>query len=262
MKKQNPIILSITNPCHENWAEMTVVDKGRFCSHCQKAVTDLTGMSDTAIVQFFQQQTDRQCIRAFSSQLDRPIKLPPQAPTRFYRIAVALGLVLFSSAAANTSGHSRPPLSEQKPLGDDTGFTEWSSSPGDSLLVEGVVVDHHNKPVSRAMLRLMDGSRKQVFTDADGFFSMRIVKEKDEKSLYLYAFASGYQSNDTNILYSELKKSHKITIQLNREPEEEIIMGRGLGNVFYKRPFDADTEEKDSLGHIPAYIAPPEPAQK
>jgi len=34
MKQQ--LFISIAEPCHENWNDMTEADKGRFCRSCQK----------------------------------------------------------------------------------------------------------------------------------------------------------------------------------------------------------------------------------
>ena len=54
MRKQ--IQLNIPNPCHENWDQMTPVDKGRFCGSCQKQVVDFTTMSDEQLILFFKKQ--------------------------------------------------------------------------------------------------------------------------------------------------------------------------------------------------------------
>ena len=47
------IQLNIPKPCHENWDQMTPVDKGRFCGFCQKQVVDFTAMNDEQLALFF-----------------------------------------------------------------------------------------------------------------------------------------------------------------------------------------------------------------
>lgn len=178
MKKQNPLLLSIPNPCHENWAEMTVVDKGRFCNHCQKTVTDITGMSDAAIVQLFQTQSTSHCIRAFSSQLNRPIILPAQAPTRLYRIAVALGLTIMMAGAADAYARPKAPLVEQNYLLDTGDSTKRETVVGDSITISGVVVDETGAPFGGVIVKVMQGGllKSGTITEDDGTFNLVLFK--------------------------------------------------------------------------------------
>lgn len=44
-------LISIPEPCHENWNDMTITEKGRFCSSCSKVVIDFTNRSKASILQ-------------------------------------------------------------------------------------------------------------------------------------------------------------------------------------------------------------------
>lgn len=76
------IQLNIPKPCHENWDQMTPVDKGRFCGSCQKQVVDFTTMSDEQLALFFKKQVlssskdGSVCGRFMQDQLDRSIDIP------------------------------------------------------------------------------------------------------------------------------------------------------------------------------------------
>src|SRR6185436_6596711 len=71
------IQLSIPTPCHENWDNMTPVEKGKFCGSCQKQVVDFSRMSDREIALFFKKpSTGSVCGRFMEDQLDRDIEIP------------------------------------------------------------------------------------------------------------------------------------------------------------------------------------------
>ncbi|MFW2135941.1 hypothetical protein ACK2M7_06625 [Chryseobacterium sp. TY4] len=63
----------IPKPCHENWDNMTPAEKGKFCSICNKNVTDLTTMTDDQILNELQFNTDI-CVIANNSQMNRNLE--------------------------------------------------------------------------------------------------------------------------------------------------------------------------------------------
>ena len=64
--------LSINEPCHENWDNMTPNDKGAFCLSCQKNVVDLSSKTLTQIKDFFKKKTGNEsvCGRFEEGQLE------------------------------------------------------------------------------------------------------------------------------------------------------------------------------------------------
>jgi hypothetical protein len=68
--------LQIPTPCHENWENMTRVDKGRFCTSCQKQVIDFSNMSDREIAMFFKKSPHSVWGRFMGDQLNRDIEIP------------------------------------------------------------------------------------------------------------------------------------------------------------------------------------------
>lgn len=79
--------ISIPNPCHEDWNQMTPEDKGRFCLSCQKTVVDFTKMNKTEIQQYFQTAVNEKvCGRIKASDLVQDNVLPEVHvyPNRFF----------------------------------------------------------------------------------------------------------------------------------------------------------------------------------
>lgn len=105
--------ISIPEPCHENWDEMTPKDNGRFCMSCSKTVVDFTAMIPEEVQHFFiQNQNNQICGRFRKSQLETiTIQIPSQvlyAQTNYYKIFllalfVAMGTTLFSCQSKDGS---------------------------------------------------------------------------------------------------------------------------------------------------------------
>lgn len=68
--------LSVAEPCHQNWQDMTPDQRGRFCASCQKTVVDFTAMSDREIAEFFKTKKGNTCGRFHNDQLNREIVVP------------------------------------------------------------------------------------------------------------------------------------------------------------------------------------------
>jgi hypothetical protein len=47
-------MITIPNPCSENWNKMNKTEKGRFCESCNHVVIDFTKMTDEKIKSYFE----------------------------------------------------------------------------------------------------------------------------------------------------------------------------------------------------------------
>ncbi len=197
MKKQKPIILQIPKPCTETWAEMKPMGLGRFCAHCQKTVTDISQMSDSTIAQLFANNKEGICVRAFASQLNRPLQFSVQTPTRFYRIAIALGLTILIANTAETNARPRPPLVEQNYLLRTDDSTKRETATGDSISIKGVVLDETGAPFAGVIVKVkLEGIVKGgEVADDDGSFNIYPLKKLEEGRYYDVEFSSmGYKT--------------------------------------------------------------------
>lgn len=71
MGKRFGFQLKVTNPCTENWDNMTPQKQGRHCDSCNKTVVDFTQFTDKQLIDFFKKVTDNICGRATKYQLQR-----------------------------------------------------------------------------------------------------------------------------------------------------------------------------------------------
>lgn len=93
--------LSIPEPCHENWLQMTPTEQGRFCNACAKQVVDFSNMSDDQVLNYFSTiKNEKVCGRAYPDQLDRAITIPqvPKKKLFWYWNYITMLFLFFSKA--------------------------------------------------------------------------------------------------------------------------------------------------------------------
>jgi hypothetical protein len=106
MKPLNYII-SIPEPCHEDWNSMTPDANGKFCHSCSKSVIDFTNKTDAEIhTMLMERKNEKVCGHFKKTQVNRPLALTipfhtlPRnlPPARAFAIALffVFGTFLFS----------------------------------------------------------------------------------------------------------------------------------------------------------------------
>jgi hypothetical protein len=137
--------LQIPTPCHEDWDNMSPVEKGRFCSSCQKQVVDFSRMSDREVAIFFKKpSTGSVCGRFMEDQLNRDIDIPrKRIPWVKYFFQFLLPGFLLSMKATAQQGKVRVSREDpSKVLSSPRMLGEVSFKPvkGDTLIPVPVVV--------------------------------------------------------------------------------------------------------------------------
>ncbi len=102
--------ISIPQPCHEDWNEMSPNEQGRHCSSCAKTVVDFTVLSDDEVKNFFiNKKEERVCGRFKQTQLQQIVIDLPQNIFRIempvWKKFLVASLVVFSATlfSCNTS---------------------------------------------------------------------------------------------------------------------------------------------------------------
>ena len=118
-------MISVPNPCNENWNSMTPQNQGRFCSSCQLVVTDFTKMDDNEIIQYFRtHQHEKICGHFRNEQLKRmkititPAQLQNHNWSIIQQIRIAIFLVfassLFSCKSSDPNNHTPEIIIQQE----------------------------------------------------------------------------------------------------------------------------------------------------
>jgi hypothetical protein len=117
-------MITVPNPCNENWNSMKPQNQGRFCTSCQLVVTDFTKMDDQEIIHYFRtHQHERICGHFRNEQLTRmkititPAQLQNSNWSIIQQIRIAIFLVfastLFSCSSSDPNKQTPEILIEQ-----------------------------------------------------------------------------------------------------------------------------------------------------
>ena len=106
--KHQSLSISVPEPCHEKWSEMTPAEKGRHCKSCQKTVFDFTKMPKVKIAEFVTEHNGNLCGRFSSDQLN--VELIPPKPSKSWLkyAAIFMGLIPAVGFGQETTKPSTP----------------------------------------------------------------------------------------------------------------------------------------------------------
>ena len=208
------INITIPKPCHENWNAMTPVEKGRFCSMCEKKVFDFRNASDRQIIEAYNQDKNL-CGRFLKSQLDRDLETPKEKKS-IWLASVFFGLLSLSNAKVNAQ---EKPKTEQVPMqpvimGKKMAPQEISNE--HFFEINGIVVDGTG-PIPGANI-IIKGNTKGVSTDFDGKFKIK-VKIGD------VLIISGMGMKEKQI---KIKDNIRKTLTIKVKLEERVLGGLGV----------------------------------
>lgn len=177
---KQPFIISVPDPCSQDWNEMTPVEKGKFCTRCQKNVVDFSALTDREVYGCFSAVTTILCGRFHRSQLHtglRPQKRTARAWNFFYRHAAAL-LALFSMKGGAVFAQVKEPVTVRpaagKPFFDSVDRLVRISGTvkgEDGVAIKNAAISFNNKPVAKS--------------GTDGSFFFETAIESASKSAFL-----------------------------------------------------------------------------
>ena len=181
MKQNNPII-TIPDPCHENWDEMTPVQQGRHCAMCQKTVIDFTLMSDGQILEVIKKANGRiPCGRYLPSQLDRPLidNRPSSGPIGYIIKRIAAMVLMVQSVTTSMAQQSK------KHLVTVEQYEEYDKDAQGRIQVSGKLIDSLSKTPVPQMSVYIKQIDTTLFTDANGLFSFAMPADLDTVTVLL-----------------------------------------------------------------------------
>ena len=209
--------LKIAEPCHEDWNNMTPVEKGRFCDSCQKAVVDFTGMSDTQLVAFFKKpSTGSACGRFYNDQLDRNLAVAgKRMPWLKYFFQIAIPALLISSktkAQGETRVIGDTVLCQSPKVMGKFAPVNKIKEVLDTSKICGRVIEIGGTPIPGASI-MIKGTILGVAADVNGEFKLQALPGWEKMTLVISSV--GFEVSEIVVNRSEFKNEYLVPLTVS-----------------------------------------------
>jgi len=230
MKAPSQFKLTIPSPCTQNWDNMSSSCQGRFCTSCNKQVTDFTKFTNKEILKYFAKSKGPICGRLTQAQmeinfgrLEHPIRkslLP-----KFLMSAILTTSGVCNTEAKNSSTTIQIEMennSNTKPIKN----IKFLPTTDTTQYILGRVLDNENIPLESANITLK-GNKIGTSSDREGKFKIMVPDSVLGKKIVLIVSYAGFETQEINIS----TKSFPIDIAVN------LKVGAFLGEVtINKKP--------------------------
>ncbi len=204
--------LTIPEPCHEDWNNMNPVEKGRFCSSCEKNVFDFTKSTDLQIIETYNKNHSI-CGRFLPSQLDRELFYPKKKKS-LWLASVFFGITTFFST--KISAQEKPKIEQTEVKDIIVGKVAYHpKNETNEVTITGIVSDSSGPLPSVNVI--IKGSKNGVQSDMQGLFKIKARKG----DVLIFSFM-GMENTERTI-----KNSRIINVKMK---EEKYMLG-GLGVI-------------------------------
>ncbi|WP_250432605.1 carboxypeptidase-like regulatory domain-containing protein [Hanstruepera flava] len=219
------LTLSIPAPCHENWNDMTPVDKGRHCAVCTKTVYDFTNKTDEQIVKAYLNNRNL-CGRFKGKQLNKEL-VYSRKTTNSFRTFLASSLLSFLSFTSHQA------LSQEKPIAEQTDTTKQPTVKGktavsvlNSKTISGTIADESGLPLPGVNI-IIKGTTRGTQTDFDGNYKITASLGNIVSFSYL-----GYKTKEVTI---GVNNDHSFCMDIDSEILGEVVY---TGMISYSESYD------------------------
>lgn len=201
-----PIQLSIPQPCHENWNNMTPAQKGRHCSSCNKEVVDFTSMNDGEVAHLINSMSGKVCGRFNQQQINRVLYTPAERNNGLFKHLWKLLLPGFFFSVKAQAQNKLPDGLQEKDAVLVTqnkrlvlGMVAMKVIPEEKKTVtfSGKVTDAESGAAIPGVSIQFKGTKKGLVTANDGTFSFSSTGSSSLNTIIVSAL--GYESKEVDI---------------------------------------------------------------
>lgn len=243
--------ISTSDPCHENWKQMTVVEQGRYCQSCCKTVTDFTGMSNAQIIKHLSIK-DNVCGRLYYTQIES-IKKELSSDNKsikwkgFIAAASIISLISVSKVYAKAKASyntDQAPFKQHDPLQKDTLYKT----------ITGTITTEDTVRLAQTYI-CVKGTAIKTLSNEKGEFTLNVPVNADTLEILWVPYTKQYvkidPANQSN--YNIKYKSIVDTAAINRDEIGKVYLGEiktKPGKRFNKALLIKTAKEIGKLGEF------------
>jgi hypothetical protein len=235
MRKSAQIQLSVPKPCSQNWEEMSVNDKGRFCDNCNKSVIDFTHYSDQQLIDFLNNSSGEICGNLRYDQLEKPLQSIHYSNNRSVpQVLISAAFVIGLGDNVYAEKKQASPTivinaASEKNEEHKVGVT----SSGDSThCITGTVTDKRTKEMIPWVTVLLEGTPTATTTDTNGCFKLDVPDYLQKDTIKLIISAVGYESQTLKFTPLNFKVNTTVELSADQYP----MMRGALAYHSYQKP--------------------------
>jgi hypothetical protein len=218
--------ITIPEPCHENWSQMTPAEKGRFCAACQKNVYDFTKSTDREIINAYE-KGQKLCGRFLNTQLDRDLIIPKERKS-IWLASLFFGMISLWNTKINAQEKPKTEQTDIKIKDSEKSVIETETQ-SEVKTITGTVSDT-NGPIPGANV-IVKGTTRGAQTNFDGTYS--IIAKEGEKIVYSFMGMKEVTktigaSNVINTVLSDdtQRTMGEVVISTSTAPKKSVFLGR------------------------------------
>lgn len=216
--------ISIPEPCHENWQQMTAVEKGRFCGSCQKKVHDFTLSPDREILEKLNSD-QHLCGRFNAAQLGRELYVPETKSALW--LAAASGILGFMVIGTEAQAQVKQGEIVQTDVRSQNTVLGKPIAPL-FRTIHGNITNERGEAIPAGNINIKGTSRSYT-ADMGGNFTIKA--QPDEVLEFSFI---GYETRSMTV--AELEKNHEVKLS-----ESHITMGVVVSSErpdFFRRMYN------------------------
>ncbi|TFF33618.1 carboxypeptidase-like regulatory domain-containing protein [Mucilaginibacter psychrotolerans] len=171
--------ISIPQPCHEDWQQMTPVAQGRHCQSCCKTVVDFTAMSNAEVIGYLATHQNT-CGRIEDTQLfgiNYQLQIEDNRKISWKGLVAAASLsMLFPAMEASAQ---ILPKTAQSPYSTFPTISKMAGNKVGSVTIEGKVTAQGDGQPLPGVSVTAKGTSRGTKTAADGSFKLKSLNSTD-----------------------------------------------------------------------------------